>query len=435
MFDNYMIEVFVLVVLVILSAFFSASETAITSIGRLKQEEFRRDKRLGHRSLDWLKENPSMMLGTILVGNNVVNISASAIATLVAIFALEKSGLGSIGVALGFTIGIMTFAILVFGEIIPKTIAIRNAEKFALAFAPTVRIISIALFPLTKVLVLISTPFVVLFGGKMPKRGPFLTIDEIKMLLSIGEREGVIEEEEREMISSIFEFGDTIVREVMTPRPDMQCVDVSDPMDKIVDLIIEGGHSRIPVHEGNIDNIVGVIYAKDIFKIQSPKQKEQSVRDLLRTALFVPEAKKVHVLMHEMQAARTHIAIVVDEYGGTAGLVTMEDLVEEIVGEIYDEFEKKVKSVEKIDDSTTVVDARLSISDVSDLLDIKLPKDGYDTFAGFIFGLLGKVPAVGDQLQYEDILISVERVHRRRITRAKVVKLKKSQEDVEGVGG
>jgi putative hemolysin len=430
--DSHLIEFLILFIMIVLSAFFSASETAITSVGRVKLEEFRRDKRRGIKSLDWLKENPSMMLGTILVGNNVVNISASAMATSISISAFGMTGMGE---AIGIAIGIMTFLILVFGEIVPKTVAIRNAERLALVLAPIVRVISIILYPLVKAMVLISTPFVSAFGGKMPKRGPFLTIDEIKMLLSIGEREGVIEEEEREMISSIFEFGDTIVREVMTPRPDVQSVDVSVPIEKILSVIIEGGHSRIPVTEGNIDNIIGVIYAKDLLKFQCASAEVPTLRSLLRTALFVPEGKKVHDLMHEMQAARTHIAVVVDEYGGTAGLVTMEDMVEEIVGEIYDEFEKKVKSVEKIDDNTTVMDARLSISDVSDILDIKLPSDGYDTFAGFIFGLLGKVPSVGDQVNYEDLLISVERVHKRRITRVKVVRLQKRQDEPEGVGG
>jgi CBS domain containing-hemolysin-like protein len=435
MINYYFIELLILLALIFLSACFSSSETAITSIGRIKVEELREKKRGGSRALGWLKENPSMMLATILVGNNLVNISASALATTLSISALAGLGLGGVGAALGAAIGIMTFLILVFGEIIPKTVAIRNAEKLALIASPIIKVLSVFLYPLVKLLIWISTPFVLLFGGKMPKRGPFLTIDEIKMLLSIGEREGIIEEEEREMISSIFEFGKTAVHEVMTPRPDMQCAEIGSGIDKTISLIIAGGHSRIPVYEGGLDNIIGVVYAKDLLKAKSTGIGDEEVRGMLRPALFIPEGKRVDDLLHEMQAARTHIAIVVDEYGGVAGLVTLEDLIEEVVGEIYDEFEKKVKAVEKIDKNSTILDARMSISDVNELLKTNIPKGDYDTLGGFIFGLLGKVPAVGDQTQYDNILISVERVHRRRITRAKVVKLTGGALDAEGVGG
>jgi len=425
-------------VLIIFSAFFAYAETAVTSIGRLKVEEFAEKKKSGYRSLVWLKDNPSTMLATLLVGNNLVNISASALATSMAISYLASIGYGSTGIAVGIAIGIMTFLILVFGEIIPKTVAIRSAEKSVLIVSPMVRFFSIVLYPFIQIFIWVSTPFVYLFGGRMPKRGPFLTKEEMKMLLSIGEKEGILEEEEREMISSIFEFGATIAREVMTPRPDMQCIEVSDPIDKVNTLISEGGHSRIPVYEGSLDNIVGVVYAKDLLRLKAQCDPGVNLRDLLRPALFIPEAKRVDSLLHEMQAARTHIAIVVDEYGGTAGVVTMEDIVEEIVGEIYDEFEKKVKNVEKIDDNTTIVDARTNISDLNSMLSINLPEKDYDTLGGFIFGLLGKVPAVGDQARYDNILISVERVHKRRITRAKIVKLAKTStaaDESESVGG
>jgi len=430
--NTYLYEYMFLFVLIVLSAFFSSSETAITSISRIKVEELKEKKKVGAKALAFLKENPSTMLATILVGNNLVNISASALATSLSISALSAYGFSGVGVALGVSIGIMTFIILVFGEIIPKTVAIRNAERIALSASPLIRFLSAMLYPIVKILIFISTPFVILFGGKMPKRGPFLTFEQIKMLLSIGEKEGIIEEEEREMISSIFEFGKTSVRAVMTPKPDMQCIDASAKLDSIINLIIDGGHSRIPVYDGSLDNIIGVIYAKDLLKVYASGNGPANIKELLRPALFIPEGKRVDDLLHEMQAARTHIAMVVDEYGGTAGLVTLEDLVEEIVGEIYDEFEKKVKSVEKIDDNTIILDARLSLSDVKELVGIQIPKGEYDTLGGFIFGLLGKVPAVGDQVHYENITISVERVQKRRITRAKIIKI---PNEVEGVGG
>ncbi len=434
--DHYIAELIFLFVLVLISGFFSSAETAITSIGRLKLEELLDKKRVGSKSLSYLHGNPSMMLSTVLVGNNFVNITASALATTLSISFLESVGYGRIGIGVGAAVGVMTFLILVFGEIIPKTVAIRNAERVALFSAPVIWVFSIILYPIVSFLIFVSTPFVSLFGGRMPRRGPFLTKEEIKMLLTIGEKEGIIEEEEREMISSIFEFFKTIVREVMTPKPDMQCVEVSEPIDKVINLIIEGGHSRIPVYEGSVDNIIGVIYSKDILKSVCPAGERVTIRDILRPALFIPEAKRVDDLMHEMQAARTHIAVVVDEYGQTAGLVSMEDLVEEIVGEIYDEFEKKVKMTEKIDENTIIIDARLNVADVNRMLALSLPEKDYDTLAGFIFGRLGKVPAVGDSVRFDNVMISVERVHRRRISRAKIVKLQKQEgEDPDVVGG
>ena len=429
--NQYVGQAVILFVLVLLSGFFAAAETSIVSIGRLKLEEFLEKKRAGSRALKFLHDNPSMMLSTVLVGNNFVNITASALATEFAISFLRSMGFSGIELPVGISIGVMTFLILVFGEIIPKTIAIRNAERFSLMFAPVIWFLSVAFYPLVQALILISTPFVMMFGGRMPKRGPFLTKEEIKMLLSIGEKEGILEEEEREMISSIFEFGKTIVREVMTPRPEMQCVEVSEGLEKIKAVIVEGGHSRIPVYEGSIENIIGVVYAKDILKADPGVQ----VRDLLRPALFIPEAKRIDHLLHEMQAARTHIAIIVDEYGQTAGLVSMEDLVEEIVGEIYDEFEKKVKLTEKIDENNMIIDARTNIADVNNTLGLSLPENEYDTLGGFIFGRLGKVPAVGDSLIVGGVTLSVERVHRRRITRAKISKPPKKSEDPDVVGG
>ncbi len=433
--SGLVLQFVLLLILILLSAFFSMSETALTSVSPVKVRNFVEQKKRGARALSGLLETPGKFLGTILVGNNLVNISASALATSISIQMLEKYGLHEVGIAVGISIGIMTFFILVFGEITPKTVAIRNAEAISLLSAPIIRFFSVLFAPLVKIFTFISVPFIRLFGGRMPEKGPFLTLDEIKMLILAGEREGVIEEEEKEMISSIFEFGETIVREVMTPRPDMQCIPVEYSVDQAIKAIVEGGHSRIPVFEGNMDNIVGIIYAKDLLRTVEGNMEKQTLREFMRPAIFIPESKKVDDLLHQMQAARTHIAIIVDEYGVASGLVTLEDLIEEIVGEIYDEFEKKVKSMEKIDDKTFIVDARLSISDVNDALKIRLPKRKYDTVGGFVLDQLGKVPAVGDSVRYGSLLISVERVIKRRITRVKISKAPKREEGLEAVGG
>lgn len=318
------------------SAFFSAAETAFTSLSRLKVSHLIERKIPGARMVKRLKDEPARLLSTILIGNNIVNIAASVLATQIVYNYFAARGGGSAGLIIGAATGIMTFFILVFGEITPKTTAIRQAERVALLFAYPLYLISILLTPVAILLTWISAPFVLLLGGHIPEQGPFITEEELKFMISAGEKEGVLEREEKEMISSIFEFGDTLVREVMTPRPDILAVDESESLLAAVDLIRDSGHSRIPVYENNIDNIIGILYAKDLLSARDGKLK-----DYMRSALFIPETKKVDELLHQMQANRTHVAIVVDEYGVTSGLVTMEDLIEEIVGEIHDEFERR----------------------------------------------------------------------------------------------
>ncbi len=427
-------ELLVLFVLVLLSALFALSETAITSVSRIKIKHMVEQKVRGSRSLQKLREYPSRLLGTVLIGNNVVNIGASALATSMIIDYLTKIGFGSISYSVGIATGIMTFVILIFGEIVPKTIAIRNADRMALIAAPYIDLLSVILQPIIQFLSWISSPFVGIFGAKMPRQGPFLTREEIRLLLAISEKDVGIEEEEREMISSIFEFGSTVAREVITPRPDMVSVDAGEKIEKAISLMIDSGHSRIPVYDGNLDNILGVIYAKELLKVAVAGTGEHSLRDFIRPTLVVPESKKVHELLHDMQAMRTHIAIIVDEYGTTRGLITLEDLMEEIVGEIHDEFEKEEKAFEQLDKNTWTVDARQSIFDVNRKLGIKAPEGEYDTLSGFVFSLLGKLPIVGDEVKYDDISISVERIHKRRITRVKIIKLPKTERE-DAVGG
>lgn len=429
------IELLILVVLILLSAFFSLSETAIISVSRIKIKHFKDQKIRGSRALSRLRENPSKLLGTVLIGNNIVNICASSLVTTMIILHMEKIGLGHLGYAVGIATGIMTFLILIFGEIIPKTIALKNADRIALNTAPTIDILSSILQPLIQILTAISLPFIKIFRASVPDKGPFLSKEEIKMLLAVSEEEGTIEEEEREMISSIFEFGSTVAREVITPRPDMVAIEVNEPVVKAVSLMTESGHSRIPVYEGSIDNILGVIYAKELLKIAGACPPNVTLRDFMRPLLFIPESKKVNELLHQMQAARTHIAVIVDEYGTTVGLITIEDLMEEIVGEIHDEFEKKEeKSIVQIDKNIWEVDARMGTFDVNKKLEVNIPEGEYDTISGFVFSLLGKVPVVGDTVSFDDITISIERIHKRRITRVKIIKLPKEKSE-DAVGG
>ncbi|MBI5698689.1 HlyC/CorC family transporter [Candidatus Saganbacteria bacterium] len=412
-----MSEIIILTALILFSAFFSAAETALTSLSRLKVSHLVERKVPGARMVKRLKDEPARMLSTILIGNNIVNITASVMATQIIYNYFAQRGGGNAGLIIGAATGIMTFFILVFGEITPKTTAIRQAEKFALLFAYPLYLISILLMPVATLLTWISAPFVLLLGGRIPEQGPFITEEELRFLISAGEKEGVLEREEKEMISSIFEFGDTLVREVMTPRPDILAIEDSEPVEKAIDLIKDSGHSRIPIYENNIDNVLGVIYAKDLLSA-----RDGNLKDYMRSALFIPETKRVAELLHQMQSNRTHLAIVVDEYGVTSGLVTMEDLIEEIVGEIHDEFERGVKNLEKLDESTYLVDGKVAVDEVNQAAGLDLPTDESDSLGGLVFGRLGKVPAVGDMVKFDGTIVYVERLHRRRVTRLKIVK-------------
>jgi CBS domain containing-hemolysin-like protein len=427
-----MIEIIAILVLFILSAFFSASETALTSLSRIKVSRLIEQKHRSARIVQQLKANPSEFLSTILIGNNLVNIAASALATSISLRFFFERGWGGEAVAVGTATGVMTFLILTFGEIIPKTIALRKAENLSLFAAPIILVLRTILRPIAYTIGFICRPFIYLLGGKAPEKGPFITQDDIRLILSAGEKEGVIEEEERQMITSIFEFGDTVVREVMTPRPDISACSSSCSLAELKKVIVESGHSRIPIYENNLDNIIGVIYAKDLLKAT----EALDIKTILRPAIFIPEAKKVDELLHEMQAARTHLAVIVDEFGVCSGLVTLEDLIEEIVGEIHDEFERDEKMIEKMDKNTNIVDGRMTLKDLNDELKLNLPEEEkeYDTIGGFVFSKLGRAPSVGQTVRYEDLLISVERVLRRRITRVKITKVTKGMEDA-AVGG
>ncbi len=332
-----MLEILLLILFVALSAFFAAAETAMTTVGRPRIAQLVDQKKPGARTLRRLREDPARLLTTLLIGNNVVNISASVLATTVVTAYFQKLGLSEVGTVIGVVIGLMTLFILVFGEITPKTVAIRNAERWALLLAPPLLIIEWLLTPVAWLLSLISRPFILLFGGKMTDKGPFITEEEIKSLLFIGEKEGAIEREDRELISSVFKFGDLTAREVMTARSKMVCVEASESVAGTIAKILESGHSRLPVYDQNFDNIVGVVYAKDLLGAE----KDAQLGDHLRQAIFIPGVKKISDVMDQMQAEYKHLAIVVDEFGHTLGLVTLEDLVEEIVGEIHDEYERR----------------------------------------------------------------------------------------------
>ncbi|MCK4261553.1 HlyC/CorC family transporter [bacterium] len=402
-----------LVVLLLLSAYFSASETALTSLGKLKMKSLiKREGRRAELLSSWL-EDPSRLLATILVGNNIVNVAASVLCTFVLLRLLPETPAGKVG---AISTGVMVCLILVFGEISPKTYARQNAERIALRTIRPLNGLSRILSPLIGLLVFVSP------GGGKAKPGPFMTEEEIKRMISLGEEEGVLEEEEKEMIDSIFKFGDTKVQEVMVPRSDMVTIEANQDLDNILKLVMEAGHSRIPVFKGRIDNIIGILYAKDLLNLWEQSSRARlKVKDLIHPAYFVPETKKVDELLREFQRQKIHLAMVVDEYGGTAGLVTLEDLLEEIVGEIEDEYDKGKERIEILEKGIALVDGKTDIGDVNEKLDLKLPEEeGTETVAGFVVDRLGRVPKMGEELIYRGTKITVVEADRRRVIKVKI---------------
>jgi len=413
-------EVITLLGFIILSAFFSGSETALFSLNKLQLKKMQKEDGDNWRvkSIVRLLDDPQRTLISILIGNMFVNISATSLATYLAIVFF-----GNIGI--GIASGIMIFTILVFGEIVPKSLAVANAETISKRVARPIEIISLVLFPLIKFFKMIIIALYYLFGKKSLKVKKEITQEDLITLIDAGKDEGVIEEEEKKMIKNIFEFGDTMVKEVMIPRVDMAYISSDTKIGSILKLIKKMGHSRIPVYEDTIDNIIGILYAKDLLGIyeQWYTSKEKfDLKEIIREAYFVPENKKIDELLDIFQKDRIQIAIAVDEYGGTAGLVTMEDVVEEVVGEIIDEYDKEIKLFEIIEENTIRVDGNISIEEINEILNIEIPENDFETLGGFIFDLLGRVPKKGEKIKYHNLKIIIEQVVKNRIRRVKIIK-------------
>jgi putative hemolysin len=423
------IEAVCLLGFLILSAFFSGSETALFSLNKLQLKKMQKEES-GWRvnSIIKLLDDPQKTLITILTGNMFVNIAASSLATYLAIKLFGNVGIGIAG-------GIMIFMILVFGEIVPKSLAISNAEAIAKKIARPVEIISSSLFPLILFFKIIINALYYFFGKKRVKEKKEITEEDLITLINVGKDEGVIEEEEKKMIRNIFEFGDTMVKEVMVPRVDMACIPSEAKLNSILRLIKKMGHSRIPVYKETIDNIIGILYTKDLLVVyeQWYKSKEKfDLKKIIRRAYFVPENKKIDDLLDVFQRDKIQIAIAIDEYGGTAGLVTMEDVVEEIVGEIIDEYDKETKLYEIIDNNTVIADGIISIDKINELLNIEISENDFETLGGFIYDLMGRVPNKNETIEYKNIQITIEQVVKNRIIRVIIKKFPGLQRNNKG---
>jgi len=423
---NVFVQLIGFLFLLSLSALTSMVETALISVNQIKIKKLAKEGVKRAVTLEKVLEEPNKFLATILFLNNIINIGAASLATIFVAKYVSHY-------AAAISTGVVTFLVLIYGEITPKTFATQNAEKISLSVAKLMSILSIILYPIVHILITIANLFIRVFGGKPLEKGPFVTEEELKTLVTVGEEAGVIEEEEKEMIHSIFEFGDTMVKEVMIPRVDIVAIENIDSVKELLDLIVQRGHSRIPVYEGTVDNVVGIIYAKDLLAKPAKNRLSASLEDLIHTAYYVPETMKLDDLLRELRKRKTHMAIVVDEYGGTAGLVTIEDVLEEIVGEIFDEYDLEMVMVERIDDNNIRVDARVSLDEVNEILGVNLPDMECETIGGFVYELVGKIPVAGDKVDFEimpkqKLTFLVEKVNRRRISKILITKSELKEE-------
>jgi CBS domain containing-hemolysin-like protein len=406
----------VVVALTAIAAFLAAAETSLTRMSRARATYLEEEGRRGARQLLALVENPARFLNLVLLLVLVVQFFATALFTSV----LSRLVGGGLGVAIAATV--MTVLTFIFAEVAPKTYAVQQTDRAALTVAPFVYVLTRLpiLGPLTRLLIGVGN---VVTPGKGLKSGPFVSEDEIKAMVDEAERDDVIEEEEREMIHSVFEFGDTILREVMVPRPDMVAVPVTTSLQEVLELMLRTGYSRIPVFQGDIDDVVGLAYAKDVLRRLHDGQADKPLADILRPATFMPESMKAAECLREMRRRKTHMVIVIDEYGGTAGLVTLEDLLEEIVGEIADEYDLDEPNVEPLPDGDYRVNARLGIDEVNELLDVELPATEWDTIGGLLFNVVGGVPRDGQEVEFQGLRLRAERVQGRRIGRVRIHRL------------
>ena len=406
------------------AAMLAAAETSLTRMSRARAMHLREEQRRGAAQLLSLVEQPARFLNLVLLMLLVVQFTATALFTSV----MDRLVGGGLGVAIAALV--MTLITFIFAEVAPKTYAVQHTDRAALAIAPVVYVLTRLpiLGPLTRLLISIGN---VVTPGKGLKSGPFISEDEIKAMVDEAGRDEVIEEEEREMIHSIFEFGDTILREVMVPRPDMVAVPRETSLQQVLELILRSGFSRIPVYDGTIDEVVGLAYAKDVLRRLHDGQADKPLTDILRAAQFMPESMRAAECLREMRKRKSHMVIVIDEYGGTSGLVTLEDLLEEIVGEIADEYDREEPNIEPLPDGDYRVNARLGIDEVNELLDVELPSTEWDSIGGLLFNLVGEVPREGQEVELQGLRLRAERVQGRRIGRVRIHRLTPPEEPTD----
>lgn len=437
-----MSQIIPLIILILLNAFFAASEIAFISLNDAKIDMQAKDGNKKAKKIKKMLENPSKFLATIQIGITLAGFLSSAFASEA--FASELAPVlhnlvPSVDVSVWNSIAIVLITIilsyftLIFGELVPKRIAMKYYEKIAFATIGVIRFISIVTAPFVRFLTF-STNIVSKIFGISGNEEETVTEEEIRMMVDVGEEKGSIDKEEREMINNVFEFNDKTASEIMVPRKEVYALDMNLSISKVIEEISDNEdfrYSRIPVYDETIDEIKGIVYIKDI--LLSTKNKSVKVKNLVKEAYYIPETKPLNELFEDLRKNRKQIAIVVDEYGGTAGIVTMEDILEEIVGEIYDEYDLVENNIEKIDENTYVLNGSVSVGDVEKALDIEIPEGDYETISGYLIEELGRIPDEKEKpvIETDEVIYKIEAVKDKRIIKIKACKINKIEEQSE----
>lgn len=423
------LQIFVLVILILLNAFFAAAEIAFISLNDAKIEKQAKEGNKKAKSIEKMLKDPSKFLATIQIGITLAGFLSSAFASET--FARKLSPLlnniiPSVGITAWTNIAIIIITIilsyftLIFGELVPKRLAMKHYEKISFATIGIIRGISIVTAPFVKFLTA-STNIVSKLFGVSGDEEETVTEEQIRMMIDVGEEKGTIDKEEKEMLNNVFEFNDKIVSEIMVPRTEIFAVDIDSTISEVIDMLSEDyRYSKIPVYENTIDEIKGIVYVKDI--LVSQKNKNNKIKSLVKNAYYVPESKLVNELFEDMRKHKKQIAIVIDEYGGTSGIVTIEDILEEIVGEIYDEYDEIEEKYEKIDENTYMFNGNVAIYEVEKILGIKIPEGEYDTLSGYLIEELGRIPGEKEKpvIEIKEATYKVEKCKDKRIIKVKV---------------
>jgi putative hemolysin len=432
------IEILVIILLTLLEGFFVAAEIALVSIRRSRVDQLVDEGNARARRVRRLLDDPGRFLAVSQLGLTVIGFFASAFAAVSLTDGLTRlmtsAGIGE-GTATGLALVIVTIILalftIIFAELVPKTLALANAERVALGLAVPVEFLARALGPVIALLTGVTRAIAGLFGASVTSEAQ-ITAEELRLIVERGGEQGVLEAEEEQMINAVIELGERRLHEVMIPRIAIVALPARSTLEEAIDVVVGEGHSRIPVYDDSIDEVVGILYAKDLLPfLKTDADPHPEIRSLLRPPVFVPESMTVDDLLHEFQRRKVHIAIVLDEYGGTAGLVTIEDLLEEIVGEIQDEFDTEEPMVVRISDDEARIDGRADVDDLAELFDITLgleDEDEYDTVGGLIYHRIGGVPKPGDQVLVNGLTLTVETTDGRRVGKVLVVRERREDE-------
>ena len=421
---GYTWQIIALIILIALSSFFSMSETALMSLSKIRLRHMVEEGVRGAKRVEKLTEDPNKLLGAILIGNNIVNIGASSLAT---ILATNLFGSGGVGIATG----VMTILILIFGEITPKSIAKQKAEEVSLKVARVIEFTVLVFKPFIYIFTTISSIFIKLVGCNPNEDESFITEEELKTMVGVSEEEGVLENVEKEMIFNVFDFADQQVKDVMVQRVDVVSIDEEATYDEVMDIIKSEQFSRIPVYNETIDNVIGFLNVKDLAMVENPRE-DFNLKKYIREPFYTFEFKKIIELFKEMKKSRNHIAVVLDEYGGTVGIVTIEDLIEEIVGDIEDEYDDYNESVEVVKDNEYIFDGSVKLHDISELIGVNIDSEEFDSIGGLMIDQLGRMPEEKEEVTFQNLKLIAEEVEKNRVKKVRMIidnKVDKKEEE------